>query len=466
MADGSTPAKPVKQHGDRALPTGWPRPTASLERRIERKTGLDGKRQWALVGLAVAGVAVGYVVGVATAPEAPVPSTAVKFVEVPALPATREDTSAAASQPLGSPSTGAGDPIASKLRAVMPEVAADSAPGGKALAYEEALPQDVVMPDRQGRPTLDQAAEPTPPAADPVVPVEEAALPPTISAAPRQTTKALPAMAPAWRRNALAVAPIGEEPVVVVVMDDLGVDPGRTAKTVALEGPLTLSFMTYARDVQAQVDRGRAAGHEIMMHVPMEPSSPEVDPGPNVLLSAMPEAELTTALDWALGQFEGYTGINNHMGSRFTEDADSLAVVMRELKTRGLLFLDSLTSRNSHAGEQAEKAGVPYAVRNVFIDHTDDRAAVRRQLDTTARIAKETGSAIAIGHPRDNTLAELEPWMQGLEAQGIRLVPLSALIAKQHGPTPVAKAKVGPEHAAPRAPEPTPEPAATNTHHP
>src|SRR3546814_6117299 len=106
-----------------------------------------------------------------------------------------------------------------------------------------------------------------------------------------------------------------------------------------------------------------------------------MDPGPNVLSAALPRAELLQRLAWGLDRFEGYVGINNHMGSRFTASPEGMALVMGELKARGLLFLDSLTAGNSVAGALAAETGVPFAVRAVFLDNEpDDPVAIRRQL--------------------------------------------------------------------------------------
>ncbi|MEK9661746.1 MAG: divergent polysaccharide deacetylase family protein, partial [Alphaproteobacteria bacterium] len=132
--------------------------------------------------------------------------------------------------------------------------------------------------------------------------------------------------------------------------------------------------------------------------------------------------------------FGSYVGINNHMGSRFTGEVEAMAPVMRALRARGLVYLDSRTSSRSAAPTAAHEAGVPVVVRDVFIDHERTSEAVASALATVEEVARRNGRAIAIGHPRDVTIAALTRWLPRLEANGFRLVPLSAIVAELYPP--------------------------------
>jgi hypothetical protein len=165
----------------------------------------------------------------------------------------------------------------------------------------------------------------------------------------------------------------------------------------------------------------------------MDPQDRDVtDPGPNALLVDLAIDELQRRIDWNLSQFDGYVGINNHMGSRFTANAGALAEVMVELRRRGLLFLDSRTGGNSLAVTAAHEHGVPVVARDVFIDHVQTPEAVRAALEEIERVARRNGHAIAIGHPRDITIEALAEWLPQLETRGLRLVPVSALVRDVH----------------------------------
>src|SRR5712692_1305865 len=171
--------------------------------------------------------------------------------------------------------------------------------------------------------TVQSPAESSEKSAERTKPVEEAALrpPPPLAAA----------SGPAWVRYAVPAPPTGNRPLVAVVIDDLGLDRARTAEVIRLHGPLTLSFMTYASELGEQTDAAREAGHELFLHVPMEAVDRRADPGPHGLFTSQSRDEILDRLRWGLGRFDGFVGINNHMGSKFTSDLHSMAPVMEEL---------------------------------------------------------------------------------------------------------------------------------------
>src|SRR5215468_10816044 len=129
-------------------------------------------------------------------------------------------------------------------------------------------------------------------------------------------------------------------------------EPGRPRSKRAWElpGPLTMSFLPYAKDLGEQARSARGRGQELMLHLPMEPSGRN-DPGPNALLVSLTDAELRQRTQTALDSFEGYAGVNNHMGSRFTAFRPGMETVLRQFRSRGLMFLDSRTTPQS-VGDQ------------------------------------------------------------------------------------------------------------------
>ncbi len=233
---------------------------------------------------------------------------------------------------------------------------------------------------------------------------------------------------PAWRQFALATPVTGGRPVIAIVIDDMGIDKIDAARVISLPGPLTIAFMSYATELESQARAARAAGDEIWMHIPMEPLDGEVDAGPNVLKTGFTPEENRRRLDWALERLPGIVGVNNHMGSKFTQSAPGMAVVMEELRARGLAFLDSRTIATTVASQVAGQMGVPHIDRDVFIDNDESVQAVLRQLEETERIATKRGYALAIGHPHPTTIAALIQWLPTLKAKGFVLVPASALI--------------------------------------
>jgi len=237
--------------------------------------------------------------------------------------------------------------------------------------------------------------------------------------------------APAWQRFAVAAPEADGRPWIAVVLDDVGVDKKRGQRAVELPGPLTIALMTYADDLPALAAKAKAHGHELMLHVPMEPQDKGENPGPQALLVSQDAAEIQKRLRWGLDRFEGFVGINNHMGSKFTAVEPAMRIVLAEVKARGLLFLDSRTSGQTIGARLAGTMGIPHASRDLFLDVDDRPEAVRAQLDQTEKLARKQGHAIVIGHPHDATMAALEAWIPKLAARGFALVPVSAIVKRQ-----------------------------------
>jgi hypothetical protein len=308
-----------------------------------------------------------------------------------------------------------------------------------AIGPEAVIPEVVVPPPLP----LSKPAAPAAMAAMPAVPgsmaklIAETALPHRSPPrpAPVLSGPVLPASVgsafdgeAAWHRNAVPAGPEDGRPMIAIVIDDMGLDRRRSDAASALPAPLTLSFMTYAEDLPTQVAAARAHGHEIMMHVPMEPLAANVDPGPNALTVALDQDEIRRRMTWDLGRIDGIVGINNHMGSRFTEWPQGMAPVLEMLRERGLFFLDSRTTPRSVGLGLAAEIGVPHAARDIFLDDELTSPAVAGELARTETVARRNGVAIAIGHPHDPTLTELRRWLPIAEARGFRLVPVSAVV--------------------------------------
>jgi polysaccharide deacetylase 2 family uncharacterized protein YibQ len=249
----------------------------------------------------------------------------------------------------------------------------------------------------------------------------EAEIPPSVS-------PPHPAEQPAWLRFAVAAPESDNRPRIAIVLDDCGLDRPRTERAIALPAAITMSFMTYAPDVQRQTEEARRAGHELLVHVPMEPINAHMDMGPNGLAVDQTRDEVLRRLRWGLERFDGYVGINNHMGSRFTADAEAMGWVLGELKARGLLFLDSRTIAHSAGETVAASVDLPFVSRDVFLDDDQQADAVEARLKDAEAVARRKGTAIAIGHPHEATLVALNLWIAALPRDGIVLVPLTDVV--------------------------------------
>jgi polysaccharide deacetylase 2 family uncharacterized protein YibQ len=163
----------------------------------------------------------------------------------------------------------------------------------------------------------------------------------------------------------------------------------------------------------------------------MEPLGSANNPGPDALTVGLAADEITARLRRDLARFDGFVGINNHMGSKFTGYGPGMAAVMGELRARGLLWLDSRTTAGSIGGALARAYDVPHAERDIFLDNNPALPAVQRQLADLEAVARRRGAAVAIGHPKDNTLEALAAWLPSVAERGFVLVPLTQIVRAQ-----------------------------------
>lgn len=216
---------------------------------------------------------------------------------------------------------------------------------------------------------------------------------------------------------------------VAIIIDDMGMARQHTREIIDLPKPMTLAFLPYAKDLSEFTVPAKAKGHELIIHVPMEPMNSDLDLGPAGLTTKLDKAEFLRRLEEDIfTSFDGYVGINNHMGSMLTQDERAMNWLMPVLREKGLLFVDSKTIHSSIAADTARKYGVDYAERDVFLDHNEDLQSVLNSLKALEKVARKNGSAIAIGHPKPNTIKALEMWMPTMQERGLVLVPASDLV--------------------------------------
>lgn len=229
------------------------------------------------------------------------------------------------------------------------------------------------------------------------------------------------------QRPAPGTVPPGSAKIAIVI-DDMGMKRGMTRPFAELPGRLTFAFLPYAGDLQRQTRRVREAGHELFVHLPMEPESRIEDPGPNALLTRLSTEELVGRIKWNLNRFDGFVGINNHMGSLFTQSRTHMRPVLEAMRRRHLVYLDSKTSSTDVSPELAEELGVPWVARDIFLDNIRTRVAIDEQLARTVRVAQQRGQAVAIGHNYQVTLDALRDWLPEIQSAGFQLVTVSELV--------------------------------------
>lgn len=221
-------------------------------------------------------------------------------------------------------------------------------------------------------------------------------------------------------------AQAGHPARLAIIIDDVGYNLSLGRRTAELNGAYTLAVLPMTPHSRELADLARERGKELMLHAPMA-SQRALPLGPGALELGVPRAELLSRLRQSLASLPEVVGVNNHMGSAFTEQALPLGWIMGELKRRDLFFVDSRTTAASVAGQVAQGYGLKSAQRDVFLDHVREPQHIRRQLTRAITLARQRGSAIAIGHPYPETLAVLEQAAGLLGEQSVQLVNVSEL---------------------------------------
>lgn len=348
-------------------------------------------------------------------PEPP-PAPAVAEAPAPELPpmAPPAEVKEMAAQPPVEPA-----PAAPSATASAPAPAAPPAPAAQATR-----PAPRAQPGAPAKP----APQASPPAAPP-----QGAPPQVAMGAPAAVTPSVPVPPQTWQRFARPFDTNDARPRIAVVIVDLGLSSAATEAAIQhLPGGVTLAFSPYADGLENWLNLARAAGHEVMLGLPMEPANfPLRDPGPRTLLTSLTPQQNLERLDWVLGRASGIVGLTNHMGSRFTASTDALRPVLTRLRDRGLIFLDARTTPRSVAAGLASQLNLPRAINDRLIDQEASRASIDALLADIEKVAKETGNAVATGQPYPVTFERLAAWLPTLEGKGIALAPVSAVVNRQ-----------------------------------
>lgn len=216
-------------------------------------------------------------------------------------------------------------------------------------------------------------------------------------------------------------------PKIAIVLGGMGLNEALTRRAVReLPAGVTFAFAPYGGGLQTLVNEARGSGHEVMLHLPMEPFGyPNIDPGPKTLVASASPAETRNNLLWLMSRFSGYTGVLNYMGARFTADRQAFEPVVSELGRRGLVYLDDSSSVRSLAAELGGTARLPVRQAERTISGESFQAALDdlRRLEETAR---GTGLAVGVGTGLPATIEAVHAWSREAADRGILIIPVSA----------------------------------------
>ena len=248
----------------------------------------------------------------------------------------------------------------------------------------------------------------------------------------------LPKIAPDGTRPSEAFAravkpPAGKAdgPRVALVIGGLGIGTNTTNDALRkLPGTVTLAFAAYGGNLERHVTQAREKGNELLLQVPMEPFDyPDNDPGPQTLLTSLDAAQNIDRLHWLMSRFQGYVGIANTMGGRFSASEQALGPVLREVAKRGLIYFDDASSARSQASQIAGANGLAFARADVVIDAVSTPADVDRALARLESAARAKGVAVGVAGALPMSIDRIARWAKAVESRGIQLVPITAVVA-------------------------------------
>lgn len=223
-----------------------------------------------------------------------------------------------------------------------------------------------------------------------------------------------------------------DAPRIALIISGLGISAAATADAIGkLPGAVTLAVAPYSGDIENLAAQARAAEHEVLLQTPMEPFDyPGNDPGPQTLLTSLTAEQNIDRLQWLMSRFQGYVGIANYMGARFTASEQALAPVLREIAKRGLIFVDDGSSPRSLVGHIAGGSNIPFAKADMMLDATPTAVEIDRALSRLEMQARDRGTAVAFANATPAVVARIVEWAKKVEARGFVLVPITAVAIK------------------------------------
>ncbi|AJJ62659.1 divergent polysaccharide deacetylase family protein [Yersinia aldovae] len=249
--------------------------------------------------------------------------------------------------------------------------------------------------------------------------------------------------------STLLLASAAQAGKLSIVIDDFGYRPQNENKILQMPLPISVAILPNAPHAKEMAMKAHNQGREILIHLPMAPLSKQPLER-DTLQPSMSSEEIQRIIRQAVNNVPYAKGMNNHMGSAMTSSLPGMQKVMQALEHYQLYFLDSVTIGNSQASRAAEGTGVKVIKRKVFLDDSQNEAAIRQQFNRAVELARRNGSAIAIGHPHPATIKVLQQMLPQLPTDIVLVRPSELLNEPVHNNS--GSGTVSPGQSKPRDP--------------
>jgi hypothetical protein len=217
-------------------------------------------------------------------------------------------------------------------------------------------------------------------------------------------------------------------PKIALIIDDIGYSIPRARQFLNLDIPITFSILPrvlYTHDLAVEISDH---GHEVMLHQPMQPYNSSLDPGPGALYEGDAPSKISGIIEENISEVPLAIGVNNHMGSRFTECQKEIHEALTVIKNNDLFFVDSRTSTHSKAFGTARRLHLTSDRRNVFLDTPRNESTILSRLNQLKRCARKYGHAIGIGHPFPETARAIKYFLKNPGFSDISFVHISKVM--------------------------------------
>lgn len=245
--------------------------------------------------------------------------------------------------------------------------------------------------------------------------------------------RAIASVIPVLVLHSSFIAPVAAEtrqPRLIVVIDDLGDNLSKGMAAINLPGPVAYAFLPHTPHSVTLAEMAHSQGKEVMLHAPMA-NTASLRLGPGALTNQLNRDQLQKVLQSDIAAIPHVSGVNNHMGSLLTQQRHKMDWVMDVLAEEGLFFLDSVTTTKTMAWKSAYSKGIPWLMRDVFLDHKQTTEFVDQQFQYGLKLARQQGFAVLIGHTYPVTVEYLREALPRLGVQGIQLVAPSGFLLQQ-----------------------------------
>ncbi|HLE25694.1 MAG TPA: divergent polysaccharide deacetylase family protein [Thermodesulfobacteriota bacterium] len=223
-----------------------------------------------------------------------------------------------------------------------------------------------------------------------------------------------------------------EKPKVVIIVDDLGFMKEPIDKLLEIPAQLSFAVLPNLPYSHYAAEMAYKNGRDVILHLPMEPTDSSgyaaFDAGEDVLLMGLPKDKILDKLEKNLTAIPYIKGVNNHMGSKFTENTELMELILERIKSKGLFFVDSRTSKSTSGFKVAKELGIKTAERDLFLDEDSQRADyIKSQIERLIRVSKEKGYAIGICHPYPDTIKVLSEVIPDIKKE-VEIIPVSGVV--------------------------------------